>query len=335
MKPRAALGAAADLINGGNPMTLTQTVIPAPVTFRGMPAPRWWEFEDAAVDFGAVELDPQDLARMLMLEFAVSYGNDWFVVPFDLPVGSIGRITSLIVTDTFGVRTHIPSISASQHPVARAWRMFRHSVDRVDGSSLSTAAQPQEYFFLAPTLLRTIEAKPLEEVLFLRDEMANLAWGVERVVEGPSGRAVDRRQVDNERQQPNAHTPALTRKDAVVWRLATEVPNYWIPLIPVQIEPGKAAITFRRGATLREDGSRRLGAAQSRVLRPDAQSKLDIYEEEIPREGARVTRAFQYARWFDGAPLLWIGRRKLPGCGEGSSGLKFDNPKKVDAASSE
>jgi hypothetical protein len=41
-----------------------------------------------------------------------------------------------------------------------------------------------------------------------------------------------------------------------------------------------------------------------------------------------VTRAFQYARWLNGAPLLRIGRRKQPGRGEGSSGLKFDSAKK-------
>ena len=128
---------------------------------------------------------------MLMLEFAIAYGNDWFVVPVDLPVGSLCRIDSLTVTDTFGVRTLIPSIAASMHPTAPAWRMFRHSIDRTAGAG---APQP-DHFFLAPTLMRTMEGRPLEEVLFLRDEMANLAWGVERVVEGPSGRAVDRRQV--------------------------------------------------------------------------------------------------------------------------------------------
>jgi hypothetical protein len=51
---------------------------------------------------------------------------------------------------------------------------------------------------------------------------------------------------------------------------------------------------------------------------------LDIFEEEIPREGARVTRSYQYARWLDGQPLLWIGRKKTIGRGEGSSGLRFD-----------
>jgi hypothetical protein len=328
------LGAAADRSAGVNPVKIEQTVIPSPVTFRGMPAPRWWEFEDAAVDFGAVEPDPQDLARMLMLEFAISYGNDWFVVPLDLPVGSLCRITSVIVTDTFGVRTLIPSISGSTHPAASAWRMFTHSADRAAASSLSNALRPPDQFFLAPTLMQTLEGKPLEEVLFLRDEMANLAWGVEGTVEGPSGRAVDRRQVYAERQ-PSAPAQSGTRDDALVWRVATDVPDYWIPLIPVKIYKNSGAITFRRGATIRPDGSRNTQSAQSRVLMPDPQNKLDIFEEEIPREGARVTRSFQYARWFNGAPLLWIGRRKKPGRGEGSSGLKFDTAKKPTGSNSQ
>ena len=37
-----------------------------------------------------------------------------------------------------------------------------------------------------------------------------------------------------------------------------------------------------------------------------------------------MTRAFQFTRWVDGRPLLWLGRRKRAGRGEGSSGLRFD-----------
>ena len=28
---------------------------------------------------------------MLLVEFAITYGSDWFVIPVDLPVGSICR----------------------------------------------------------------------------------------------------------------------------------------------------------------------------------------------------------------------------------------------------
>jgi hypothetical protein len=60
---------------------------------------------------------------------------------------------------------------------------------------------------------------------------------------------------------------------------------------------------------LRQDGTLKPQPALSQILKPSV-GPLDIFEEEIPREGCRVTRSYQYARWFDGSPLLWIGRRK-------------------------
>jgi len=60
------LGGAADTAT----TEITRTIIPAPVSFRGMAAARFWEFEDAQVDFGAVDAGPTDLARMLLVEFA-------------------------------------------------------------------------------------------------------------------------------------------------------------------------------------------------------------------------------------------------------------------------
>ena len=86
------------------------TTIPAPVSFRGMPAPRVWEFEDAQVDF-AVDAGPTDLGRMLLVEFALNSGNDWFVIPVELGVGSFYRTKSLVITDTFGERTLINATS--------------------------------------------------------------------------------------------------------------------------------------------------------------------------------------------------------------------------------
>ena len=34
---------------------------PAPVSFRGMPSARFWEFEDGAANFASVQAAPQDL----------------------------------------------------------------------------------------------------------------------------------------------------------------------------------------------------------------------------------------------------------------------------------
>ena len=49
-----------------------------------------------------------------------------------------------------------------------------------------------------------------------------------------------------------------------------------------------------------------------------------VHEEEVPRAGANVTRAFQRARWRHGRVSTWLGRRKTTGLGPGGSGLHFD-----------
>jgi hypothetical protein len=52
--------------------------------------------------------------------------------------------------------------------------------------------------------------------------------------------------------------------------------------------------------------------------------KLRIYDEEVPREGARITRSRRLARWSDGSFWVWSAFRRQTGNGEGSSGLEYD-----------
>jgi hypothetical protein len=95
-------------------------------------------------------------------------------------------------------------------------------------------------------------------------------------------------------------------------------------LLPVQTDPATRAVRLVRGAVLKADGSQQVVRAQGRILNPEGKPALALYEEEVPREGARVTRNYQLARWLDGSTHLWMGRRKQVGRGEGSSGLRFD-----------
>ncbi|MFN8499166.1 MAG: hypothetical protein U0641_15055 [Anaerolineae bacterium] len=307
------LGAAAD----APPMPITRTVMPAPVTFRGAPAMRFWEFEDAQVAFGSVDAGPTDLARMLLVEFALTYGNDWFVLPIELDVGAAYRTQSLVVTDTFGVRTLIKSASELGAPYS-TWRMFQHAYLRSSG--IPTPAS--NLFFLPPTLLNSLESRPVEEALFMRDEMANLAWAVERIIESPTERPLDRFEAYVARGGSEGEADAESAAaGALRYRLTTDVPDYWIPLLPVRRGAG---LRLARGAALKTDGSRETLPALGRILTPAPDHPLELYEEEVPREGVRVTRSYQYTRWSDGSIHLWIGRRKGVGRGEGSSGLRFD-----------
>jgi len=86
------------------PTQLVRTVLPTPATYGGMPAQRFWEIEDGTVRFGSLDTGRTDLARLLLAEFALTYGNDWFVLPVDLPVGSVTSVDSFEVVDTFGGR---------------------------------------------------------------------------------------------------------------------------------------------------------------------------------------------------------------------------------------
>jgi len=206
------------------------------------------------------------------------------------------------------------------------------------------AGPPADFFFLPPVLAQTLESDPIEEVALFRDEMANMAWGVERRVQGAMGTVVDRS--GEPLRAPLSQTVSGTVPDAaILYRLATPVLERWIPFIPVPA-PGSTAATLtmqlERRAMLRalDDGTRVAIQPQGVLLRTDPSVAADkepalrLEEEEVPREGVVVQRTFQYARWMDGRSFVWLGRRKNVGRGEGSSGLRFDRIEKTSGATS-
>jgi hypothetical protein len=296
---------------------VVRTVIPTPVSYGGMPADRLWEIEDGSVRFGGLVTGRTDLARLLLSEFALTYGNDWFVTPIDLPVGSICDITSLRVVDTFGEET---VVGAAGEQDTSSWTMF----------ALSAANAPQRVqnlLFLPPVLIESHESDPLEEVAFLRDEMANVAWGVERAVQSDAGTTIDRYEEHQRSLAAGDSQRVLTDVgDAeLIYRLQSYVPDHWHPFVPVRA----AGLQLERRPIIRvaADGSRREVEPKGRILR--SASPLRIEEHEIPRDGAIVTRRFQLTRWTDGRTVLWSGRSKRVGRGEGSSGLRFDTAESV------
>lgn len=354
---RLVAGASQDLGSPAAPQPPQATTLPprlpTPVRFPGMPADRYWEFEDARVNLPALDAGPGDLARMLLLEFAFCYGNDWFFTPLDVPVGSLTRVASFVVRDCFGVET-----------IVRPARQMRAGGERWEMFALDVAAgSPDDLgnlLFVPATVPQSMEGPPLEEVALFRDEMANLAWGVEHSVQGASGLGYARR-VSGATTLPR---PLAQPPDDVslVYRLMTPTPEHWFPFVPVPAagggDPARFAIRLERRSLVnfgvneppREiqptppyqpppepahaasaPGPGPLPATiepRGRLLAPTGvagiANALQLEEEEVPREGARVRRLYQAARGVDGARLLWLGRRKDIGRGEGSSGLRFD-----------
>ncbi|GAT68901.1 hypothetical protein PS9374_04566 [Planomonospora sphaerica] len=269
--------------------------LPTPVVYRGMPSPRFWEFEDAAVDFGALTAAREELTKLLLIEFATVYGNDHFVVPVDVPVGSLCRITRLTVIDSFGIATEVPHISEADASRAGTFRLFE-----ADGLR-------SPVFLLAPTLGSRMESAPIERVALRRDEGANMAWTVEAVAADRGGLPIDRADL----WLPPPSGPPPTGAPAWGYRLRTAVPDHWIPLLPVA--DGSGSIHFE------------LSPAPSPWGQILAElSGQAVPEEEINRAPSELVRSWQYARWTDGTQRSWIGRRRLSAETAGDSGLRFD-----------
>lgn len=297
-------GTSGTLAAGATERTLE--TLPVPLRYAGMPAARWWAFEDGAVSWGDVQGGPEDLPRHLVAAFATLYGDDYHLVSLDLPYGALAQVTTVEVVDSFGRHTTVPAAAAADaaQDARRPWRLFELSGDP------GPAAGAAPLLLVAPAVPPHEQGPPLEEVLLVRDEGANLAWAVERVVVAASGRRASRAR----EALPEAPAPA---RGAWGYRLQTPVPPSYIPLVPVRTRPPRPAIRLQRG---RMAGTR--AGALGLVLEP--WRRLLIHEEEVPAGGARVTRAFEWCRSPDGSAHLWIGRRKRPGRGPAASGLAHD-----------
>jgi len=312
-----ASGTAATTSQPQDPVFTSQNFLPQHVTFRAMPTDRWWNFEDSASDLGQLNIQSVDLPTLLVMEFAFVYGTDWFFVPVPSQFGCLQRVTTLVVTDTFGERTLIRPVE--QYPVAgssRPWSMFK-----ISGSD----GQPSNFIVLAPVLGLTDDANLLEDVIFLRDNNAALAWAVERKLQGGADLGVDgyetylaRLAADPTLQPP----PAAPASADLAYTLEYPPPDNWIPFVPVLTQSGE--MMFRR-ATMDIPGP---GGTVTQ-LQPHAEilqpgTPYYLTDRVITPTGVEAARYLRRTRWTDGSTLVWMARRSGPGTGPGSSGLKFD-----------
>jgi hypothetical protein len=276
------------------------SVLPGHVRFRGMPSPRWWDFESSATDFGALLTDTRDLAKLLFADFLLVHGDDWYLSRLDVPRGSLCWIDSLTVTDVFGTATVIPRADAAP---GGSWTLFSTS-DQNSGGIAPFLAVPAS----AGAALQA--SAPLEEVHLLRDETADMAWAVERIVEGPLGDPVASTPV------PTPVAPASVPA-ALEYLLQSPLPANWFPLLPVVTASDGLALVAGTIA----------GSTQSpatRLLQQLSVAGFQLPQHEISRSGLRLDRVTCRTRTSDGNAKLWVARRRHIGAGEASSGLSYD-----------
>lgn len=290
---------------------------PTHVRFRGMPSPRWWDFELGTTDFGAVEPQRRDLGKMMVMDFMLVHGVDWFIVPVPLELGSICWVKDLAVHDVFGNVTHVTRADAGSvaSPLER-WSLYSTAL-----SSGGAAVAP--FFLLPPSPASAVQTGPtLEEVRFFRDETAEMVWAVERTTENGIGAPWNGQERDLAGRPP---APAPAESGAPLrYRIETEVPEHWIPFLPVLLDATSGEISLQRATILRPTDHGDVPVLPiGRILRPAAPSYF-VAEEEVPRVGTWVTRTANRTRWIDGSTHLWSARHRGVGGGEGSSALRYD-----------
>ena len=247
------------------------------------------------------------------------YANDWYIFPYTVRAGSNALVRGLSVTNVFGERFWIQAAGAKDTQSWQGWGLFANSAtdDILDVSDrhvtvLSTAPKIQD-------------SESQEVQWFIRDEMANMVWAIEHKLQGGTGegiagheRAVYNNEVDS--------TPTQTGGPQLRYQLETLVPEHWIPMLPVAIDPAQGDIALERGVVVRArpDGTIFTLPARGRVLNPTGVLPYRVREEEVTRAGTRVSRVVCRTRWLNGETFVWIARRKTAGSGEGSSGLKYD-----------
>ncbi|WP_328958551.1 hypothetical protein [Kitasatospora purpeofusca] len=324
-----------------------------------MPLPRWWAVEDGRTNFAAVRPDSTDLARLVFLEFALVYSNDWFQLPCDLPTGTVASIRGLAVTDVFGRKLWITPAGAGDDADWQRWSMF--TLDTIGDASVPADTD----LLLPPSVPKVAEGPVLEEVVLVRDESANMVWGVEQTVRLPTGEPRRGSEVAAEilahrlalhppavpppaaapahrlALHPPAvpppaaapahrlalHPPAVPPPAAapVRYEAMNTVPENWIPFVPVHVPGQNRQIRLQRAAMLGVVDGEPV-PARTALLREgfDQGRAYFVHEEEVPQTGTGITSSFNRTRWSDGRVSLWLATHRRTGRGEASSGLAFD-----------
>jgi len=319
------------------PPTTVQSMIPKPVTFSGMPNTRWWSFEDKKTNFGDIDASTTDLAKLLFMEFALVYSNDWFVIPYTLPSGSIATMRGLVVTNVFGERLWVQAADAGPDAAWQRWSMFTINVRNNPNASADTS------LLLLPTVPKIHEGPAAEEILLVRDEVADMVWGIEKTVPLPTGETKPgieaarqtRAFFENQLAAAMGGSPPPPPPAAapIRYQVMTTVPENWIPFIPVHVPGSNRAIQLQRAAmprALEGDPNPPVKVQPRTVLlrqgldQSPAQPYF-VHQEEVSRAGARLVQTYQRTRWTDGSVFTWLRVRKQTGRGEASSGLEFDD----------
>lgn len=250
------------------------TSIPSHVRFRGAPARRYWDLEDSAVNWSAIGANPGDVARLVTVELALTFADHWLQVPLAVPAGTVSRVVSLVVTDTFEKRSLVRSAAELDGP-GRMW------------SFCELARSPQlagPLIFVPPAAGSQLSGRTLEAIELSRDDIGDVLWAIDRTLRGADGRPRD---VD-------VSPPPVTPVDSPTYRVGPDVPTW---RHPYRAHVGEAGL-----ALVRAD----VPGAPAVPDRPDLPLRISI--AAAPSAPAQVRTFYTLARTSDGSYHLVLRR---------------------------
>jgi len=291
------------------PPAVETRLVPTVMTFKGAPNPRWWRFEDGDAYFDSPADPEPNVLSMLLPEFFFIDINNWYLAPLPQTAGTIRQIIKLQMVDSFGVTTTIGPSTADGD---RSWAMFALAPANEDAPTDGGGA----FLYIPHIATDVLDNDDVEEVLFTRDEEANLVWANERLVTLADGTLI--RNGDKNATNPPA-PPAAGEQPR--FRLRSEIQPYFIPYVPrfINLTPTSGETYLRRARSI-ETATRAAPQYRSRVV---AES-WRIDEAEVPRAGVRVRRTHRFARGSDGDAYFWIGRHRQTAPRSNAPTLRFD-----------
>ena len=173
--------------------------------------------------------------KFYLPEFAMVYGNEWSIVPYDVPAGSLSEVKSIVVKDVFGINTLVEASGKGAQKNWQRWNMYNLTQTGDENANIPTQADNR--LFIPPIIQSPQESKPIDQVNFSRDEVANMVWGIESIIpnelgEGMDGYEAARDLVDS--LIPEDYKPEnFEREEKTFARyiLGTTVPENWIPFV--------------------------------------------------------------------------------------------------------
>ena len=300
-----------------------RTIVPDRFRYPGAPHPRWWQIEDAHVDIGGFPPDRGHLATLLLIDLIAGHSDDWFTFPVPALAGHVLTVLDMRVTDSFGDPWPAPP-APGDWPPADDWSLF--TVRDLDPPAVAPGLPATRSLPIWPTAATPLPGERVEDVTLGVDEDANLVWAVEERLGGVRtdyGRPAATWVVEGSGVDPT--------EPRFRYRPSTDVPEHWHPYLL----PATGRRPFRQATLVRypADGS---PPPPPPPLPPSSEPPKAllltlpdgaVHELEpaaIPRTGLRLERRWMLARATDGAPVLWMQRRRLPLLGPPSSQLRWD-----------